>query len=292
MKEQIVKLYEKQKRGRLKAVSICVLTYFAMLGIVSMFLGSPFSHKTQILFMETVVNGWISTYGYLFILCGIIGIFAGIGSILYQILRDFRQLDNVLMKECDTRKYLEIMEYAVSYGTEIKQKDFQKAVFMLMQQRYVLALMAEHCFSKAIAYLQSDWQGRRTTNLYQNTMLNVQLAVSFENRNWETFAELYRKGGKQFRKNKIFLGEKLFLERKYMDAVRILEGGKEQAAYHEVMRQYILAICYEALKEMGQAAACMEYVAKYGNTMPCRYQAEQWKKENTSVLLSESAQKN
>ncbi|WP_419003107.1 hypothetical protein, partial [Anaerotignum lactatifermentans] len=57
--------------------------------------------------------------------------------------------------------------------------------------------------------------------------------------------------------------------------------------YQEVQRQYMLAMCYEALKETEQASICMEYVAKYGNTTPCRYAAEQWKKENASVILSE-----
>ena len=129
MKEQIEKLYEKYRRGRLKVVIICVIAYFAMMGVVSMFLGSPFPHKTQILFMETMANGWINTYGYLLILCGIIGIIVGMGSILYQILRDFGQFDKILLEECDTKKYLELMEYAVSYGTDIKRKDFQKSVF-------------------------------------------------------------------------------------------------------------------------------------------------------------------
>ena len=46
MKEQIEKLYEKYRRGKLKAVIICVIAYFAMMGVVSMFLGSPFPHKT------------------------------------------------------------------------------------------------------------------------------------------------------------------------------------------------------------------------------------------------------
>ena len=288
MKEQIVKLYEKQKRGQFKAVGICVITYFAMLGIISMFLGSPFPHKTQILFMETMVNGWISTHDYLLILCGIIGIFTGIGSILYQILRDFRQLDRILMEECDTKKYLEIMEYAVSYGTEMKQKDFQKSVFMLAQQRYVLALSAEHHFSKAIAYLQNHWQGKRTTNLYKNTMLHVNLAISFENRNLEKFKELYLRAEKLFHKNKVLMAEKYFLEEKYTDAVNILHNSKGKMIYHEVLKQYILAMCYEALREQEQVVVCMEYVAKYGNTMPCRYAAEQWKKENASVLLSKS----
>ena len=188
MKEQIEKLYEKYRRGRLKAVIICVIAYFAMMGVVSMFLGSPFPHKTQILFMETIANGWINTHGYLLILCGIIGIIVGMGSILYQILHDFEKFDKILLEECDTKKYLEIMEYAVSYGTKIKTKDFQKSVFTLAQQRYVLALMAEHCFPKAMAYLQNHWQGKKTTNLYRNTALSAQLASSFENRNGEEFA--------------------------------------------------------------------------------------------------------
>ncbi|MFR3211245.1 hypothetical protein [Anaerotignum sp.] len=147
--------------------------------------------------------------------------------------------------------------------------------------------MAEHRFPKANAYLQNHWQGKHTTNLYQNTMLNVQLVSSFENRNKEEFMGLYLKSEKLFRKNKIFLGEKLFLEGKYGDAVKLLQNITEKTTYHEVRRQYILAMCYEALKKMEQATDCMEYVAKYGNTMPCRYAAEQWKRENTS-LLSES----
>ena len=288
MKEQIEKLYEKYKRGRLKAVIICVIAYFAMMGVVSMFLGSPFPHKTQILFMETMTNGWVNTHGYLLILCGIIGIIVGMGSILYQILYDFGQFDKILLEECDTKKYLEIMEYAVSYGTEIKPKDFQKSVFTLAKQRYVLALMAEHCFPKAMAYLQNHWQGKKTTSLYRNTALSVQLASSFENRNEEEFVELYQTGEILFRKNRIFLGKKLFLEGQYADAVELLQNIQKKTNYHEVQRQYMLAMCYEALKETQQASICMEYVAKYGNTMPCRYVAEQWKRENTSVILSET----
>lgn len=103
MKEQIEKLYEKYRRGRLKVVIICVIAYFAMMGVVSMFLGSPFPHKTQILFMETMANGWINTHGYLLILCGIIGIIVGMGSILYQIIHDFEKFDKILLEECDTK---------------------------------------------------------------------------------------------------------------------------------------------------------------------------------------------
>lgn len=180
------------------------------------------------------------------------------------------------------------MEYAVSYGTEIKPKDFQKSVFTLVQQRYVLALMAEHRFPKAMAYLQNHWQGKKTTSLYRNTALSAQLASSFENRNGEEFAGLYQKGEKLFRKNGIFLGKKLFLEGKYADAVELLQNIQKKTNYQEVQRQYMLAMCYEALKETEQASICMEYVAKYGNTTPCRYAAEQWKRENASVVLSET----
>lgn len=109
--------------------------------------------------------------------------------------------------------------------------------------------MAEHCFPKAMAYLENHWQGKKTTNLYQNTALSVQLASSFENSNEEEFAELYQKGEKLFRKNGIFLGKKLFLEGKYADAVELLQNIQKKTNYQEVQRQYMLAMCYEALKE-------------------------------------------
>lgn len=288
MEEKIVNLYEKHKRGRRKNITICVIAYFVMLGIVSMFLGNPFPHKAQILFMETMASGWISTHGYLLIICGIFGILVGIGSSIYQILHDFRQLDSILLEECDTKKYLGIMEYAVTYGKEINLKDFQKSVFMLAQQRYVLALMAEHLFSEALAYLYNHWQGKRTTVLYENTALHVNLTVSFENRNMADFVELYLQGEKLFRKNIIFLGDKLYLEEKYNEAVKVLQKSKERKAYHEVLRQYLLGKCYEKIGKVEEEIDCMKYVAKYGNTMPCRHHAEQYLRENDSVLVSGS----
>ena len=64
MKERMKKLYEEQKRGRMKAVIISLSACFLMTGIVSIFLGNPFPYKEKVLFLEMTGSGWIQTHGY------------------------------------------------------------------------------------------------------------------------------------------------------------------------------------------------------------------------------------
>lgn len=106
--EQIEKMYERQKRGRMKAAIVCVIVYFLMIGIVSLFYGNPFPHKEMVLFFEMEQSGWIFTHGYLLLFCGIIGLAAGIGSVIYRVMNDYRALDRILLEECDAEKYLEV----------------------------------------------------------------------------------------------------------------------------------------------------------------------------------------
>lgn len=123
--EQIKRMYERQKRGRMKAVIVCVIVYFLMIGIVSLFYGNPFSHKKVVLFFEMEQRGWIYTHGYLLLLYGIVGLVAGIGSAICRIINDYRVLDRILLQKCDVKKYLELMECAVSYGKEFSLKGFK-----------------------------------------------------------------------------------------------------------------------------------------------------------------------
>ncbi len=123
--EQIKRMYERQKRGRMKVVIVCEIVYFLMIGIVSLFYGNPFSHKEVVLFFEMEQRGWIYTHGYLLLLCGIAGLVTGIGSAICRIINDYSVLDRILLQECDVKKYLELMECAVSYGKKFSLKGFQ-----------------------------------------------------------------------------------------------------------------------------------------------------------------------
>ena len=51
-------------------------------------------------------------------------------------------LDRILLKQCDVKKYMDAMNYAVDYGRGLKLQGFQESVFLLMQQRMVCSSVA------------------------------------------------------------------------------------------------------------------------------------------------------
>ena len=47
MEEQIKKIYEKQKNGRIRMIRNVLLIYAALICVVSIFKGNPFPHRRQ-----------------------------------------------------------------------------------------------------------------------------------------------------------------------------------------------------------------------------------------------------
>ncbi len=288
--EQIKRMYERQKRGRIKAVIVCVIVYFLMTGIVSLFYGNPFSHKEVVLFFEMEQRGWIYTHGYLLLLCGIAGLAACIGSVIYRITNDYRVLDRILLQECDVKKYLELMECAVSYGKKFSLKGFQGTVFVLAQQKYVLALSADWKSEEAQNYLEVGWKGNKNTRLYKQTVMNFNLIKCYITGNRVGFQEIFMKSGKIFEKNKLFIAEKLFLEEQYEKAAGVLSAYKEKKLYNEVSRNYLLGRCYDRLGNRQLAEEHMRYTVANGNTMPCREKAKEWLLTSSLKLLEQKGE--
>ena len=52
LENQIQRIYERMKHGRVKGYLLCMLIYIFMGGIVSLFLGNPFPHREGILFVN------------------------------------------------------------------------------------------------------------------------------------------------------------------------------------------------------------------------------------------------
>lgn len=59
MKEQVEKIYEEQGKGKLKSVLFGVTAYFMLMGLVSLFYGSPFPYKEQKILGQVLHSGWI-----------------------------------------------------------------------------------------------------------------------------------------------------------------------------------------------------------------------------------------
>ena len=68
----------------------------------------------------------------------------------------------------------------------------------------------------------------------------------------------------------------MFLEEKYEQAAAFLKTYKAKNPYNEVLRQYLLGMCFDKTGEKQMAEDCMQYVLARGNTMPCRKRAQEW----------------
>lgn len=276
MLEHIKEMYEEQKRGRIKAVILCLIVYFFMIGFISIFYGSPFIHKEKVLFIDMMQSGWIRTHGYLLLICAVVGLIVGIGSIICKIMNRFKRLDYILLHKCDTKEYLKIMENAVSYGKEINFKGFQKTVFLLSQQKYVLAMIADWKLEEAKRFLNEEWSGNKNSKIYKKLVINRNLIELYKSHNAEKFCEVFQDAGRVFQGSRLLAAEKFILEEQYRKAAELLSSYKEKILYNEVSRNYLLGICCDKLGEQKQAEEYMKYVEKYGNTMPCKGQAQKW----------------
>ena len=276
MEEKIIKLYKKWKGGRIKNSLFAVVFYFLMMIIVSIFFGNPFSHRETLLFFDVWEPGWISTRPYLLVLCGAAAIFITLFMVGYKILKSFKEFDDILQQQCDPKQYLAVTGYGVSYGKELRLKGYQKDVFLLMQQRYVLALMTNAQLEESRKFLNEEWIGKKKAGIYKNTVFNLDLVEAYQQQNAERYNELYGRAGRSFKKNRLFGVQKLFLEHQYKQAVDVMEGYKVKTVYNNVIRSQLLGLCYDNLGDRKRAEECMRYVLEHGNTMPARAKAEEW----------------
>ena len=276
MEEKIIKLYKKQKGGRIKNALSAVVFYFLMMIIVSIFFGNPFSHREYFLFYEIWEPGWVSARSYLLVLCAAAAVFLTLLRASYKILKNFKEFDDILQRQCDPKQYLEVISYGVSYGKELRLKGYQKTVFLMMQQRYALALMVNAQLEESRRYLNEGWIGKKKAGIYKSTVFNLDLVEAYRQKDVERYNELYKQAGRSFKKNRLFGVQKLLLEHQYKQAVDILESYKVKTVYNNVIRSHLLGQCYDNLGDRKRAEECMRYVLEYGNTMPCRAKAEEW----------------
>ena len=86
MEEQIKKIYEKQKNGRIRMIRNVLLIYAALICVVSIFKGNPFPHQETVLFFDVKQPGWVTTDPWLLWICVVVDLIAGI----FILIRDYR----------------------------------------------------------------------------------------------------------------------------------------------------------------------------------------------------------
>ena len=286
--DQIQRAYDRQKKGRTKGFLVLLVVYILMIGIVSLFLGNPIPHKETLLFFSIWDYGWIYTYPYLVVLCGVVGLAFSLIWIYYIILRDLIKIDEIVLQQCDVEMYLETMKYGVAYGKKLKFKGFQKSLFMLLQQRLSTALISNAKLEECRQFLTEEWIGKKNSSLYKLAIMNLDLVEAYYHLDTDKFNSLFQKAAPAFKKHKLFVAEQMFLEQKYEQTAAFLGTYKGKNPYNEVQRQYLLGKCFDKTGNKQMAEECMRYVSTHGNTMPCKKKAQEWILSNIPKRIESS----
>ena len=126
MEEQIKKIYEKQKNGRIRMIRNVLLIYAALICVVSIFKGNPFPHQETVLFFDVKQPGWVTTDPWLLWICVVVDLIAGIFILIRDIFRDFSKIDRILLQQCDAEKYSEMLEELINTERAWIIMDFKK----------------------------------------------------------------------------------------------------------------------------------------------------------------------
>ena len=173
MEEQIKKIYEKQKNGRIRMIRNVLLIYVALICVVSIFKGNPFPHQETVLFFDVKQPGWVTTDPWLLWICVVVDLIAGIFILIRDILRDFSKIDRILSQQCDAEKYSEMLEELIKYGKSLDYHGFQKSVMLIAESKYVVALIINGQLQKAEEYIKNEWEGKREGRSWQQVMTNL-----------------------------------------------------------------------------------------------------------------------
>lgn len=278
--KQVQRSYERMKHGKIKGFLQSMVVYAVMVGVISLFLGNPLPHRETILFFSVWDSGWIytcmTTCPYMLVPFCAAGLALSLLWLCIPLIRDMIKFHGVLLKRCDAQGFLELMEYGVSYGRDLKFKGYQSSVFLLLQQRLAPAMIASGKLEECHRFLSEEWIGKKKSSIYKYAVMNLELVEAYCRSDIDGFHELLQKADAGLKKQKLFFAEQMFLEQKYEQALVFLKTYKTRYAYYEVMRQYLMGKCYDKAGNRNMAEACMRYVAAYGNTLPCREGAQEW----------------
>ena len=288
LEEQIQHAYDRQKYGRIKVFFLFLVIYVLLIGMISLFLGNPLPHKEIVVFFSIWDYGWICTYPYLVVFCGVIGFVLSLLGVYCMIMRDLFQIEKIVLQQCDVEMYLETMKYGVSYGKKLKFRGFQKSLFLLLQQRLSTALISNAKLEECRQFLTEEWIGKKNSSLYKLTIMNLNLVEAYYHLDTDKFNSLFQKAAPAFKKHKLFVAEQMFLEQKYEQTAAFLGTYKGKNPYNEVQRQYLLGECFDKTGNKQMAEECMRYVSTHGNTMPCQKKAQEWILSNIPKRIERS----
>ena len=277
MEDKVANVYKEYKYLTWKIVLIMICLIIIMSMGVSIFLGSPFLHKETIDFIYVWQSGWLTEKEYLIYLITIIS--AIIASVVetWNIQRIIASVRNVLYKECNADRFLEIANCGLKYTEEqpdhTKKKNKYKLAYMYFERFYVEALNAKGRYADALEYIEQDWKSNRNTPIYQLLLQSTKLNIAYEQGN-KVYNEVFNASAQRIKNSKVIIAQRLILEEDYYGAIEMLESIKPRVCYEKVGQYLGFAKCHIKLGNDEKAKACIDFILEHGNTSVAKEKAK------------------
>ena len=173
-----------------KSIVLAILFYSLSIIIVSMFLGSCFTD-------DQGNPGWIYTHFYMLILCALLALFAMFVYIKRSIEHMIEYYDAILIKNHDAKGYLEAIDQTLTSCQKQAITGSRKYYFLLLENRYVYALLCSCKLDFASYYLEHMWRGNRKRRLYMEPYAITRWLLDDGHEDQESLLAIIRKSKDQ-----------------------------------------------------------------------------------------------
>ena len=178
----------------------------------------------------------------------------------------FLNVDAILLKECDAMNYLLVVSECYN---AFLQGQMNRYSFMMhdLEQRYCMALLVNGNVEEAMSFLESPVIVDHKSQHYRRMMFQTLFMKAYILNDRSRYPMNLQYESYVFRKYPLFRARKYVLFQEYEKAITFLNKYKTHSSYEEVMKQYLLGVCYNRTQRDEQAKKCEDFVYEHGQNL-------------------------
>ena len=202
---------------------------------------------------------------------------AGIAYIAHDILKSVNKLDEIVNEDLDDKKYLEIIYCIIDYGKNHKQKNLQRTFYLIMQERYAMALIINGKRKEAEEYIDSGEIKHEPYRMFLRACIDLDRA--YAQGDAEKYMEIYEAAPKSYKEVKLHACRALLMQGKYDEAIEELMKYTPKNKREEILSRFTIGEAHLRKGSKEEAKIYLEYVINNGKTLREKFMAEELYKE-------------
>lgn len=202
---------------------------------------------------------------------------AGIAYIAHDILKSVNKLDEIVNEDLDDKKYLEIIYCIIDYGKNHKQKNLQRTFYLIMQERYAMALIINGKRKEAEEYINSGEIKHEPYRMFSRACIDLDRA--YAQGDAEKYIKIYKAAPKSYKEVKLHACRALLMQGKYDEAIEELMKYTPKNKREEILSRFTIGEAHLRKGSKDEAKIYLEYVINNGKTLREKFMAEELYKE-------------